>query len=546
MGYRSLKQSSFFNPEFACPTCIDKGTMAWLLARHRSKLFPEWLFKGARGESRRGRKAWPPRVLMTLVLLRFTEPDISRRGSCRRANTDAQWRAAMGLNLDVKPPDEKTVREFEAFLRERHPEAGVARFVLFHEHIVRLCQRDDLLEDEPIWVTDSTPMWCYGAVVDTVRLIGRAVTSVVRRYAEGRRKRAEQVADQWGVDWMFAPSIKGAFEIDWADADERSEVISHMAGKAVEAVEEVRRNLESVRRGKRKRLLKLCRRLMTIIEQNLEVDSDGHWQVARGVATDRIISLHDPEARHGRKSSSKTFNGFKLHLLGDAVSGLILSVAVTPGNVHDGQPAPRLIKRAKRLCTSMHRLLGDTAYGGAQLREESEQLEGVKILAPPPNGTQHDGLGKADFEVDIEQGRATCPRGVVSEEMAYVSYGDGSRRAPRFLWPRETCQQCPLAEQCKAPKTQRNSRMVFHPNESKLRQVRAEWNRPETRREYRKRSQGERLVNEMVRRGGREAMAWGIGSAQLQAYVIAMANNLSLLAQRLAADGTPDKMPIVA
>lgn len=546
MGYRSLNQSSFFDPEFACPTSIEEGTVEWLLARHRSKLFPDWLFNGWRGESRLGRKAWPPKVLMTLLLLRFTEEGISRRASCRRANTDVGWRAAMGLNLDVLPPDEKTIRDFEKFLSQRHPEAGVSRFVLFHEHLVRLCKAADVLEEERIWMTDSTPMWCYGAVVDTVRMIGRGIGAVTRRYAEGTRRPVDQLADQWGVEWMLAPSIKGAFEIDWKDKEARSEVISKLAGKAVEVAQEVRQNLQQVRRGKRKKLLKLCRHLMSILDQNLEVDAQGDWQIARGVASGRIISLHDPQARHGHKSSSKKFNGFKLHILGDAVSGLIVSLAVTPGNVHDGQPAPRLIKRAKRLCGSMHRLLGDTAYGGAQLRAKTEKLEGVNILAPPPRGTQHDQLGKAAFEVDVDEGKAICPNGVVSEDMAFVSYGDGSQRAPRFLWPRQTCEQCPLADQCKAPKKKRNSRMVFHPYEAKLRQLRAEWEEPETREAYKQRSQGERLVSEMVRRGARDAMAWGLGSAQLQAYVIAMVNNLSLLAKRLAMDDGLDTPPAVA
>jgi len=140
MPRRSLKQSSFFDPEFVCPSCLEEGTVPWLLARFRSKLFPEWLFEGWRGEGRRGRKAWPPEVLMTLILLRFGGEEISRRGSCRRARTDAKWRAAMGLNFDVAPPDEKTVRNFEKFLRGRHAEAGARRIVLFHEHVVRLCK----------------------------------------------------------------------------------------------------------------------------------------------------------------------------------------------------------------------------------------------------------------------------------------------------------------------------------------------------------------------------------------------------------------------
>ena len=75
--------------------------------------------------------------------------------------------------------------------------------------------------------------------------------------------------------------------------------------------------------------------------------------------------------------------------------------------------------------------------------------------------------------------------------------------------------------------------MVFHPDEQTLRRLR-EWEQPEIRQHYRKRSQGERLVNETIRCGARNAMAWGLGSAELQAYVIVMVNNLLLLAKALA------------
>ncbi len=130
MPIRPLTQSSFLYPEFACPGCIVPGTVAWLLARKRSMLFPAWLFRGWRGGGR-GRNAWPAAVLMTLVLLRWTEEGMSRRASVRRARTDAQWRAAMGVRLDSAVPSERTLRDFERFLRGRHPEVGESRHLLF-------------------------------------------------------------------------------------------------------------------------------------------------------------------------------------------------------------------------------------------------------------------------------------------------------------------------------------------------------------------------------------------------------------------------------
>jgi hypothetical protein len=80
MPVRSLSQSSFFDPRFVCPNCLEPGTLEWLLGTRRRELFPRWLLKGWRGEKTLGRDAWPAVVLLTLVLLRWSETGISRGG----------------------------------------------------------------------------------------------------------------------------------------------------------------------------------------------------------------------------------------------------------------------------------------------------------------------------------------------------------------------------------------------------------------------------------------------------------------------------------
>jgi len=204
MPRRSLAQSSFFDPEFVMPECLESGTMPWLLARFRSQLFPAWLFKGWRGEGSLGRAAWPPAVLFTLLLLRWSEEGTSRLGSTRRAATDVYWRAAMGLCFGMQTPDEKTLREFEAFLGQRNPECDLPRIVLFHEHVVRLCLRAHVVDEHAVWAMDSTPMWCYGAVLDTIRLLGDGTRALAERWARARGLSIEAVVAQWGVPHVLA------------------------------------------------------------------------------------------------------------------------------------------------------------------------------------------------------------------------------------------------------------------------------------------------------------------------------------------------------
>jgi hypothetical protein len=59
------------------------------------------------------------------------------------------------------------------------------------------------------------------------------------------------------------------------------------------------------------------------------VDLDGPVpSLRRGVAQDRRISVEDGQMRHGRKSRSVLFDGYKWHVLRDLDTGLIPAVGV--------------------------------------------------------------------------------------------------------------------------------------------------------------------------------------------------------------------------
>jgi hypothetical protein len=535
MPQRSLSQASFYDPEVVQPDGLEPGTVPWLLARYRSVLFPAWLFRGWRGEGRRGRDAWPAVTLLTLLFLRWSEEGISRLGSTKRAKTDVSWRAAMGLHLQTQIPDEKTLREFETFLRGRHPDCGVPRYLLLHEHIVRCCLDAGVMGDAALFAFDSTPMWCYGAVMDTVRLLGDGTRMLAQHWASIMGLSLEAVAERWGVPYVLAKSIKGYFSIDWREPEQRANVIETLAQGALRAVRQVRKQIGEAPRRRRKRLLRRCRNLARVIAQDLETDQQGRLVVARKVAKDRIVSLTDPCARHGRKSKSQTFNGFKVHLLGDVVSGLIAAVSVTAGNRHDGSVAHRLIRRAKLLSDDIEVVLGDTAYGGATLRDRVDREMGVKIVAPPPPQPKRrgDALRRDDIEVDFETNTAICAAGVIAADHQRVWSSEHQCETSAFLWDKNVCAACPLRRRC-CGKRQGGHYVRMHPHEQQLRQARKDWEDPEVRELYRRRSQCERLVNQLTRHGGRRARGWGMNSAQLQAHLIAMRCNLQLLAEVFA------------
>jgi len=532
--HRCLAQESFFDVRFAAPDCLVEGTLEWLLAERRDELMPSWLFIGWSGEGRRGRDAWPAPVLMSMLVLRHARGPMSLLETQRRARCDLTWRAAMGLALGKPTPSERTLRRFQAFLQTRHPQVGERRYVLLHAHWARLCLADPDVGVGSNWVADSTPMWCFGATIDTVRLLGDGLRALVKRWARWTKTSFEQCAREWAVPFVLAKSTKGAFRIDWKDADARHEVVDALAQAVMRVTQEVRRRIDGVARAShRKKLLRRSRHLLKVVADDLTQDEQGRWLIARRTASDRMVSFTDPQARHSRKSRSVCFKGFKLHLLGEVDSGLIASLAVTAANVHDGKVAPRLVRRASSLGAEIDRLLGDTAYGAASLRHHLRVVHDVDLLAPPPPvTTPSQTFRKEQFDVDFEREVARCPAGIESSSPTRSWSKKHRASYPVFKWPKAICDACSLSEQCRAGETRNWARRLqLHPYEQDLRAAQTRWSEPGERELYRTRSQGERLIREATRRGARRAAAWGLQSANREAHLVACANNLALLAR---------------
>lgn len=513
---------------------VERGSLPWLLREYSSLLFPGWLVEGWRGAAKGGRAAWPAPLLFGLLLLRHSEAGLSRVGAVRRASTDAVWRAALRLPWTSSPPDEKTLREFEAFLRAPHPSVRRPRFEVAFEHWTRLCLERPGSVADPVWMIDSTPMWCFGAVLDTVRLLGDGLRSLGKRWARARKSNLVAVALEWKEPLLLARSTKGYFEgTDWADEAAHGGVLTKLAKTITRACELVLAGLESIHENKRVPLARLAHNLLRVVSEDLEADDSGVMQVVVRTTSARLISYTDPDAQHFRKSKSKVCSGFKMHALGDAASGLVLALSVTPGGAHDSTQLHPLVSRARELYADLREVLADTAYGGVGVRTATRDQYGVRVLAPPvANSRKGDGLGKEDFAIDFEAMRATCPGGVATSTWKMAK--EGEEETPMFTWSKESAGECACADKCPVH-CDRRRHLKLHPLERELRQIRADWQNPATRRRYRRRTEGERLMREMTRRGARRAGAWGLDNASLQAHCAGGVHNLRLLGRRLAA-----------
>ena len=82
------------------------------------------------------------------------------------------------------------------------------------------------------------------------------------------------------------------------------------------------------------------------------------------------MSVHDPEMRHGHKSSSRRFDGHKAAIVVDTDSQLITAVEVLPGNAPDNLGALELVERSEaNTGVPVEEALGDAAYGDGDTRQ---------------------------------------------------------------------------------------------------------------------------------------------------------------------------------
>ena len=66
-----------------------------------------------------------------------------------------------------------------------------------------------------------------------------------------------------------------------------------------------------------------------------DVDADGEVSLKDGVSKDRMVSVHDPQIRHGHKSKSRRFDGHKA------------AVDVLAGNAPDNLGALELVEQSE-------------------------------------------------------------------------------------------------------------------------------------------------------------------------------------------------------
>jgi hypothetical protein len=365
---------------------------------------------------------------------------------------------------------------------------------------------------------DSSPLHGAGRVEDTWNLIGRAMSQVVHAVSLALEMDEETVIESAGLRVLGTGSIKAALDIDWND-DEAKDVALQTLLRQVDALERwvARRAGKESKVPPLKESLDLLRR---VVEQDIEPDPSGggRRRIKQEVAKDRVISISDPEMRHGRKSKTKLFNGYKRHIA--IADNLILATAVAPANVQEHEAAARLLEAATAQ-GSIEVLDIDRGYLASPAVEALHRGGGVinsRAWSPPNKGL----FPKDAFKIDLRRRLVTCPSG----KTATAKASGEARFAP------EDCVRCKLKPQC-TKSTRRTIKL--HRMEEMLVQLRRRSSSRNGRSELRQRVTVEHRLARIGAIQGNKARYFGARKNELDLNRAAALANLQEVARRRAA-----------
>jgi hypothetical protein len=485
-----------------------------LLATEGDRLFPDDYFADCYTGSRRGRPTVPARVLATVMVLQAHE-GLSDQEACDHLECDLRWQAAAGVDAGC-----------EAFhptvlVGQRNRLRASERSRRFLEDTRVVARQAGVIRDRAR-VLDSTPIYDAVSTQDTVTQLRAAIRKLLRVLPAALEERVRAVLAR--DDDYLSP---GKPPCDWDDRAARDVLVDALVRDARAALAAlVGEELEPPAR-------EAAELLALVAGQDVDADEEGVFRIARRVAPDRVISTVDPEARHGHKSRSRRFDGYKAHISIDPDSELIDNIVVTPANVADADAVTDLLadegddpggNDAGEKGGERPLIFGDSAYAGPDTISDLNDA-GFEVIAKVPPAVNRDGrYGKDDFVVDLAARTVTCP---VGQTAAIRTRPDGEGKATFGA----ACASCPQRARCTASPSGRT--VSIHRREAVLQAAKRFQANPEWRTAYRQiRPRVERKIAHYVRAvwGGRRARTRGRQRVTTDAVTRAAAVNWARLA----------------
>jgi transposase len=493
---------------------VRRAKLFVFLREHRRELF-DGQFQAelaeAYADSPKGQPPVPPAQLaLATILQAYTK--VSDDEVIEATVMDRRWQLALDCMGAEEPPFSKgTLVGFRGRLIEHDLDRRLV------ERTVEVAARTKGFGARALRAAlDSSPLWGAGRVEDTLNLTGHALCKALGVIAvlQGRGQAAgiTMVAQQAGTPELAASSLKAALDRDWDDPAARDEALAVVLGllDRVEAFIAGQAGEEAAAEA----VETACQ----VRDQDVDLTGPAP-ALRRGVARDRRISIEDSQMRHGRKSRSVLFDGYKRHVLRDLDTGLVVAAGITPANAPEATVTSDIAADLDHAGQRLAELHIDRAYLSSELVRDRGPDLAIFCKAWRVRNTGGR-FAKDQFTIDFTAGRLTCPAG------AAMPFRPG--KTVRF--PKDTCAACPLRQRCTASSNGRS--VSVHPDEELLAELRQRQQTPDGRAQLRERVAVEHALAHVGYWQGRRARYRGTRKNLFDLRRVAVVHNLHIIARQ--------------
>jgi hypothetical protein len=380
-----------------------------------------------------------PPAMMCMVLLLQGYVGASDAEAVELAVMDLRWQMVLDCLGASEPPfSQGALQAFrERVVAHQMDRALLERTVaLVRDGVVSKAEGQALTKAVRVAI-DSRPLVGAGRVEDTINLLGHAARSIVQLVSKILDWDAADICRKAGIPLLLAPSIKAGLDIDWSDAKQKATAVEIVERQVSSLHKWVECNLDAYETQPLRRYIEA---IATVREQDLVVSASGRTTIREGVAPERRISIEDVQMRHGRKSRSKRFDGYKEHIARDLDVPAIVACAVTPANRPEEEGARPIADDIERQGFTLQEAHVDRAYVNSPVIADVLERGGLVFAKPWALRPARPGLySKADFHIDLRTKTITCPAGEVE---SFEPGGDTVHFDP------EACGACTLRAGC--------------------------------------------------------------------------------------------------
>ena len=455
-----------------------------------------------------GRPPLDPVVLFKLEVL-ARQYKFSDREVMMAVRFNIAYRLFLGLSLKSPLPHHTTMTYFRQRL-------GEERLQEIFDTLVAHARQLGLVKDR-LRLKDATHIIANIAVPSTIRLVAQAreqLLDALRPFAPQQTAEEEQRADTIQMNTEDAKDEERLLQrvshlcavLAWADEVPRQDIFRQQPERAQERLQSA---------------LALAHKILADREDPK--------------AGDKVISVHDPDARRGMHGGY--YEGYLLDVAMDADSEIITAVNVLPANGDEGADAAHLIRQEEQAHGNdvVAVSIDGAGYRGTVLRELTDPAGlSLEVFTPPSEKPPAKGFAAERFTLTLIDGRATltCPAGQTTQSRDR----NDDDTAYRYRFDKAQCSGCLLRHECLAKPNAQRRVVVKNDYQAEYAAAQAKAQTPEYAAVRRRHPAIERKLSELVRRHDvRHARYRGQPRVWYQGLVTTLVVNLKRIVRLLFA-----------